>query len=151
MPPLRIELMGLVVLLSSLYSCSDSSDAAVPRGRQRIVDSSGGTVALGLDDDRPYRIIPVASSGAIQGTISLQGGSRDSAVAVTKNPKVCGDSASLGDATAGGALVWIEGIVSGKPLSEVRRETLYIERCRFEPRLMAVPARSTINVYSNDA
>jgi hypothetical protein len=44
----------------------------------------------------------------------------------------------------------VDGVTSGKPLPDVRRETLTIEKCRFEPRVMAVVTGSTINVFSRD-
>jgi hypothetical protein len=47
-------------------------------------------------------------------------------------------------------LVWVEGIASGKPLPEVRRETLTIDHCQFQPRVLAVATRTTINVFSMD-
>jgi len=47
-------------------------------------------------------------------------------------------------------LVWIDSIDAGKALPEVRRETLTIEHCRFEPRILAVATKTTINVFSRD-
>jgi hypothetical protein len=79
----------------------------------------------------------------------------DSMVAVGKDAKLCGDSVGVNDTATNGnalanALVWVDGVSTGKPLPEKRRETLTIERCRFEPRVMAVVAKSTINVFSRD-
>ena len=89
------------------------------------------------------------------GTITLQGSPMDSMVAVGKDAKLCGDSVGVNDTATNGnplanALVWVDGVSTGKPLPEKRRETLTIERCRFEPRVMAVVAKSTINVFSRD-
>ena len=89
------------------------------------------------------------------GKLTLQGEAHDSLVPVLNDPKVCGDSAvvhdAAGDSTSlGNVLVWIDGIDAGKPLPEVRRETLTIEHCRFEPRILAVTAKTTINVFSRD-
>jgi len=139
---------------SSLAACGGKGEAAVPAGKQRIVDSSGGTVALGIDDKRPYRPSS-AGAGSIAGKLTLQGEPRDSVVAVANDPKVCGDSAAVHqtvtDGTSlGNVLVWIDGIDAGKPLPDVRRETLTIEHCRFEPRILAVTAKTTINVFSRD-
>ncbi|HMC56411.1 MAG TPA: carboxypeptidase-like regulatory domain-containing protein [Gemmatimonadaceae bacterium] len=142
-------------LTSSLLACGAQGEAAVQSGKQRVVDSSGGTVALGIDDKTPYRPAEAGCAGGITGTIALQGTARDSLIAVAKDPKVCGDSAAVhetvSDGTSlGNVLVWVDGIDSGKPLPEVRRETLTIEHCRFEPRIMAVAAKTTINVFSRD-
>lgn len=146
---------SLLVLSSSLLACSGQGEAAVPTGKKRIVDSAGGTVALGIDDGKAYKPATSTPSGAIVGKLALQGEPRDSIVPVAKDPKVCGDSAAvsetLSDGTSlGNVLVWVDSIDSGKPLPEVRRETLTIEHCRFEPRIMGVVAKSTINVFSRD-
>ena len=49
--------------------------------------------------------------------------------------------------------VWaivVNGVDAGKPLPMVRRATLSIEDCEFVPRVMAVPAGTTINLFSSD-
>lgn len=140
------------MILGSALSCG-AGDAATPTsGKGRVVDSSSGTVALGLDDRKAYHPA-AAGTGAIEGRIAPQAAPADSVVAVTRDQRVCGDSASVTDAGAGSlanTLVWVDGITAGKPLPEVRRETLTIERCQFEPRVIAVVAGSTINVFSRD-
>ena len=150
-------LAGWALLLSSLAACSERSDAsALQSGHSRIVDSAGGTVALGIGAGKGYRPT-AAAAGAIDGRITVQGDGRDSVVAVGKDAQYCGDSASVSEATSSGGgsslanvLVWVDSIDAGKPFPDKRRETLTIERCRFEPRVMAVVAKSTINVFSKD-
>ena len=142
-------------LTSSLLACGGQGEAAVPSGKQRVVDSSGGTVALGINDKTPYRPVGTDPAGGIIGTIVLQGAATDSVFAVAKDAKVCGDSAAVHETVSdgnslGNVLVWVDGIESGKALPEVRRETLTIEHCRFEPRILAVAAKTTINVFSRD-
>lgn len=152
----KFKLAGAFLLLSSLPACSDRGEASAPRGaRGRVVDSSSGTVVLGIRAARAYRPSAVSVPGAIGGTITLQGEPRDSMVAVTRDPRVCGDTASVSETSANGSslanvLVWVDGIAVGKPLPDVRRQTLTIERCRFEPRVLAVASGSTINVFSRD-
>jgi hypothetical protein len=154
---MKLKLLVAVALLSPLPACSERGNAAVPRGaRGAVVDSSGGTVALGIASERSYRPGSTASGGSIVGEIVLQGAPRDSVVAVPpKDARVCGDSATVSEASSNGSslanvLVWVDSISAGKPLPDVRRETLTIEHCRFEPRVMAVIAKSTINVFSRD-
>src|SRR5213075_972279 len=137
---MRLTWFAVLALTSSLVGCSNRSDAAVPGGKRRIVDSAGGTVALGIDDRKPYRQVQTSAAGGIAGTLSLQGEPSDSMMPVLHDPKVCGDSASVtetaGDGTSlANVLVWIDSIDAGKPLPEVRRETLTIEHCQFEPRI----------------
>jgi hypothetical protein len=150
-------LIVLIFLLSSLSGCSDSSAATTGKGgtRGKIADSSGGTVALGLDSKATYRPTALSVTGSVGGTVSLQGASADRIVAVSRDNRVCGDSASVTETQANGnslanVLVWIDGLTAGKSLPEVRRETLTIERCRLSPRVLAVPAGTTVNVFSRD-
>jgi hypothetical protein len=142
-----------ILLISSVAGCS-GSEASERGARGAVVDSSAGTVTLGLDD-ATYRPTAVSAGGSLGGTISLQNPVSDSVVAVTRDASVCGDSASASEVRAGGgglgdALVWVDNIGGGKPLPELRRERLTIRGCRFEPRVMAVAAGSTINVFSSD-
>ncbi|HJQ21749.1 MAG TPA: carboxypeptidase-like regulatory domain-containing protein [Gemmatimonadaceae bacterium] len=152
---MKLTSLSLVALATTLLACSDNGEAAVPAGHARIVDSAGGTVALGIDDKKAYKPTAASTTGVISGTLALQGEPHDSVVAVKNDPKVCGDSASVSETDSEGGslanvLVWVDGIESGKPLPDVRRETLTIEHCRFEPRILAVVAKSTINVFSRD-
>ena len=151
---MTLQVLCVFAFLSSLSAC-DRGDAAVPHvARSRIVDSSGGTVALGIGSATAYRPTG-AAGGEVAGIITLQGSPTDSVVAVGKDAKVCGDSAAVNETATNGSslanvLVWVDDVSTGKPLPEVRRETLTIERCRFVPRIMAVVAKTTINVFSRD-
>ena len=88
----KSKLVGALLLLSSLPACSDRGAASNPR---KVVDSSGGTVALGIGSARSYRE-SAAGNGAVQGTISVQGSVTDSTIAVAaKDAKTCGDSANV--------------------------------------------------------
>jgi plastocyanin len=149
---MKLQVLAGIFLLSSLTGCSDRSEAAV---RDSTVDSAGGTVALGLGSKSGYQPTSVSANGAIGGTISLQSVPPDSMVAVTRDARVCGDSASLTEVRTSGTslanvLVWVDGIASGKPLDESRRATVEIEKCRFVPRMIAVNVGTTINFLSRD-
>lgn len=141
-----------LMLVGSLWACTERTEAAVPAGRK--TDSIGGTVELGLGTRVAYRPTTLSATGAVGGTMSLQGVPADSLIPITRDSTVCGDSASItgghGGMSPGNVLIWVDGIAAGKPLPEIRRQTLVIERCRFEPRLMAVAAGTTINVVSKD-
>lgn len=150
----KFKLVGAFLLFGSLAACS--GDAALPRGaRGDVVDSSAGTVALGIRVGT-YRPAVLGANGSIAGSISLAGTpADDSTVAVNGDSMLCGDSASVTQTSSdggalGNVLVWIEGVTSGKSLPEVRRETLTIENCAFRPRLMAVASGTTINLLSRD-
>ena len=147
---------GLLILcLAPIVACSESG-GAVLQGRH--TDSSGGTVALGLSSAGSYRPIALASSGSIAGRITVASAPDtlppDSTVkldtiSASTGGRISCDGARAPDASPN-ALVWVEGVDSGKPLPSVRRGTLSIEGCQFEPRVMAVPAGTTINLFSAD-
>lgn len=144
-----------LILLSSLSGCSDSNAATTPGSRGLVVDSSHGTVVLGLHSKAAYRPTALSATGSVGGTISLQGASADRVVAIARDTRVCGDSASVTETQANGSslanvLVWIDGLTAGKRLPEVRRETLTIERCRLSPRVLAITTGTTVNVFSRD-
>jgi hypothetical protein len=149
---MKLSVLAGALLIGSLPGCSGHTEAM---DSKRVVDSSGGSVALGLDSDRTYRPMAVSAAGSVGGTVSLQAASADSSVPVARDPQVCGDSAPVTETQSNGAslvgvLVWVDGIDSGKPVSAARRETVVIENCRFLPRLLAVNAGSTINFFSRD-
>lgn len=151
------------LLLSSVLACSGGEAATVRGARGSVVDSSAGTVALGLASTAPYSVaLPAEGAGVVlEGIVRVASADsaavRDSVVAVNRDQAICGDSAtvmelrpSAGQGAIANALVWIEGIGAGKPLPEIRRDKLTIQNCRFVPRIMAVPVGSTINVFSAD-
>lgn len=155
MRALKSKAIVALLLLSSASGCSDFGEAAIPRGsRGAVVDSSAGTVALGLGR-MPYREVAGDVSGTLAGNLSLQQAISDSVVAISRDVNVCGDSARVAEVGPDGnglanALVWVSGVTSGKPLPEIRRERLTIAGCRFQPRVMGVTTGTTINVFSDD-
>jgi plastocyanin len=137
-------------LLFTVLACAEQA----AEGRGRVVESSAGTVELGIRE-QGYTPGVVQSPAAVTGTISTAAAPADSMVAVARDPQVCGDSAAireiaLNGSALGNALVWVVGVPSGKKLPETRRTTLTIERCRIDPRVTAVVAGSTINLFSRD-
>ncbi|MEX2152570.1 MAG: carboxypeptidase-like regulatory domain-containing protein [Gemmatimonadaceae bacterium] len=151
----KSKLVGAFLLLGPLAACTGES--AVPRGANgEVVDSSAGTVVLGIRGVGTYRPAVLGATGSLAGSISREGTPPDdSTVAVNGDSQLCGDSASVTRTSSNGGalgnvLVWIVGVTAGKSPPEVRRETLTIEDCVFEPRLMAVMSGTTINLLSRD-
>lgn len=147
---------GLLLLcLSPVLACGDAGGNAVLQGR-RTVDSAGGTVALGIES-RAYRATALPASGRIAGRITFASdttppptpGSLDTISASTGGRIAC-PAHRASSAPRPGVLVWVEGVDAGKPLPMVRRATLSIEECEFVPHVMAVPAGTTINLFSAD-
>lgn len=147
---IKAQTAGLLFLLSLLPACSDDGEAAeISRTRGRVESSNPGTVALGIRDLN-YRAMGVGTNGSITGTVVLDSATRDSTVAVTRDQKVCGDSASVTETKPGNVLVWVDGITAGRPLPELRRSEIAIRGCRYAPRVLGVVAGTTINVKSQD-
>lgn len=140
---------GILLLASLLPGCSGNGEAAEVAGKRRIEESSPGTVALNLRD-LDYRAMAVGTTGSIAGRVVMDSVVRDSTVGVTRDQKVCGDSATVTDTRPGNVLVWVDGVSAGKPLPDVRRSEVTIEGCRFNPRVLGVVAGTTINVKSQD-
>jgi hypothetical protein len=142
---------GLLLLLSLVVpACSDDGEAAeIGGGRNRVEGVAGGTVALGIQDLN-YRPMAVGTQAAVSGIVTLDSAARDSSVAVTHAQQICGDTARVTETSPGNVLVWIDGITSGKPLPEIRRDQIAIEKCRYTPRVLGVVAGTTINVKSRD-
>ena len=106
MPALKITLVSLALLFSSLPACSDRSEASITMsGHRRVEDSASGTVALGIGASRAYRAMTVATPSAIVGMISLRSTRPDSIVPVRRDTKVCGDSAKVLETQASGTSV----------------------------------------------
>ena len=150
---MKLLVIASIFLIGSLPGCTGRTEAM---DSGQVVDSAGGSVALGIDSARTYKPMAVSASGSVGGTVSLQASALDSTVPVTRTNNVCGDTAAQtatgSDASSvAGVLVWVEGVSAGKPMSGVRRETVIIDSCRFVPRLLAVSAGTTINVFSRDA
>src|SRR4051812_23655092 len=147
-------LLCTAVLPVQFTACS-RDNAARAAQTHRYVDSSGGTVvSLGLPRV-PYRPAAVAASGAVSGHITISGALPvDSVMATNRDQRACGDTVALASgasaAGVGNALVWIDGVTTGKPLPEMRRETFTVSHCAFSPRVLAVVSPTTINVYSED-
>lgn len=140
----------LAALLLSVTACSEEAVAF----RGQVVESSAGTVELGLESGG-YAPAARVGGASLSGAVSVASPVSDSVAVVTTDARECGDTVVIREARApgallGNALVWVEGIKTGKPLPETRRTTVTMERCQFGPRLTAVVAGSTINVFSRD-
>lgn len=152
---MRITALAPLAFATVLAACSGPGEGAT-RADARVIDSASGTVRLGIARDTGYApVASVAPTGSIAGHVSLREAVPDSAVPVLRDPKVCGDTVTVSEPGApgsslGNVLVWVDGVRSGMPLPEVRRQTLTIEHCRLEPRILAVVVHSTINVFSRD-
>ena len=104
----------------------------------------------------PYRVVPVLNGGSVAGRVLVVGDvPGDSVVRPTADQTVCGtalpdDALAVANGRLAGAVVWLAGVRSGKPLPLERRYDLLNERCRFAPRVQAAAVGGTVNVRSVD-
>jgi hypothetical protein len=105
----------------------------------------------------PYVARALESFGKLTGTVEIDGPPPpDTVVLPTLDQQVCGTSFTRRGIErrgnrAGGVVVWLDGIRSGKPLPLERRFEVTNERCVLVPELQAVIAGGTLNVRSRDA
>jgi polysaccharide lyase family 4-like protein len=94
--------------------------------------------------------------GSIRGVVRLDGDApSDSLIVTSVDQEFCGpampDSSIIrtGDSLAN-VVVWLADVREGKPLPVERRTEIVNSGCRFEPRVQAVVAGTTVNVRNDD-
>lgn len=103
-----------------------------------------------------YTVADVAAGGRITGSVKVGGDiPLDTMVRPTSDVATCGaeltDAAIDRDgATLSGAVVWLDGVRSGKPLPLVRRYDVINEGCLVTPRIQAAIVGGTLNIRSRD-
>ncbi|NUQ91540.1 MAG: hypothetical protein HOQ26_01380 [Gemmatimonadaceae bacterium] len=145
---LAVALVALCALLSG--GCrgghDDTSVAASERKTPSFTRSAGGS----------YSAITVANPGTVSGTVTIGGTlPEDTVVHPTSDVQVCGSE--LQDVTIdhdgpklAGAVVWLDGVRSGKALPLVKRYDVVNEGCIVTPRVQAAALGGTLNVRSRD-
>ena len=116
---------------------------------------SAGEVVIEAPKAR-YTATAVASPGSVSGTVALRSPlAPASPVPAGKDSLVCGafipDSSvqQSGDGL-GSALVWLDGVRSGKPLPLDKRVELESVDCRLTPRVQAATMGGAVNVIGHD-
>ena len=107
--------------------------------------------------DASYKVVSVASPATVTGTVRLKSPVAPLPPAPTgADSAVCGpsiaDSSVTGRDTTGlgNAVVWIEGLRSGKALPIERRLELESLDCRLDPRVQGAVVGSGLNVIGHD-
>ncbi len=99
----------------------------------------------------PYTVAVVSETGSVTGTVS-----HASALEPLPPTPVGRDSALCGPSIADAssqmrAIVWLEGVRSGKPPGLERRVELESDRCILTPRVQAAVVGSAVNVLGHDS
>ena len=107
--------------------------------------------------DAAYKVVNVPSPATVSGTVRLKtplqplppvSTGRDSALC---GPSIADSSVIAKDSTGlGNAVVWIEGLRSGKALPTERRLELESLNCRLDPRVQGAVTGSGLNVLGHD-
>ena len=130
----------------SARGATPSSGTAKPTAAHKIDDSAAGNVDLG---SAKYRVNPsLGATGSVHGTIKLEAPSRaDSNASATR---LCAGKPATAARDKAGALVWIAGLSSGKPLPIEKRAELSSEDCLVFPPVQAAVVGTTFNVFNDD-
>jgi hypothetical protein len=109
-----------------------------------------------IGPDRGYHVDPSLAGGRIKGSVSFDGAAPvDTVVHPAVDADVCGQT--LVDVTVAhhgprlqGAVVWLDGVSSGKRMPIVRRYDLTSEGCQLVPRAQSAIVSGTLNVVNAD-
>ena len=129
---------------------------STPReGRQGVALSRAAlSRAAGGADGRAYAVQTIANPGVIIGEIT-GGTPTDTSITPTHDLSVCRPfSQSLvpsRDGGVGNAVVWLQGVATGRRDDAPRRARLTLDGCRLEPRVQRVALTGTLLVNGRDA
>lgn len=145
--------MALVGLGPIAGACSptDSRQTAVPGPTAR-----NARPTLMITSGNAYRAVAIEDGGRVTGTVEFEGPApADTTVHPTSDADVCGQS--LVDVSVdhcgprlARAVVWLTGVVAGKPMPFTRRYDVTTVGCRIMPRVQAAVVGGTVNVGNGD-
>jgi hypothetical protein len=149
---------GFSILSALALACShdETASAHSRSGPRSPEDGVAPRPAVVEPASQPYKIAPVATPGAIAGTVDFEG---TAPVAEVIRPsvdqKVCGNTiiaknVALAGTRVGGAVVWLTDIRAGKAFSLVRRFDLTNDSCTLDPFVQVMPTNGTLNVGNDD-
>jgi len=130
----------------SAKASTPSADTAKRAGGHKTDDSAAGNVDLGSGKYRANYAL--GATGSLRGTIKLEAASRSDSTMNTG--RTCGSKPAAAPREKAGALVWIPGITSGKPLPMEKRAELSSDDCLVFPLVQAAIVGTTFNVFNDD-
>ena len=152
-------LLALLVLVATSACRQDakarSSGRAGSAAAGTTTVESAGEVVIAAPDAR-YAAGPVASPGTVSGVVATSAPlAPDSAVATGKDAAVCGpaiaDSSVQQHGTGlGNAVVWLEGVRTGKPVPLEKRLELESDHCILIPRVQTAMTGGAVNVLAHE-
>jgi hypothetical protein len=140
-----------LLALTFAVACGRGNDATSDSTRAR-----SRTGAFSSASGSEYTAIALTSPGRVTGTVTFGGElPADTIVRPTADVTTCGSeftesTIETSGSSLAGAVVWLDGVRSGKPLPLVRRYDIINEGCLITPRVQAAIVGGTLNVRSRD-
>ena len=152
------RLLGFSIIFAATLSCArDDTASAHPRkGQGDPDDGVPPRPSVIAPAAQPYKIVPVAAGGAINGTVDFEGTpSVADIIRPTLDQNVCGNSIvaknlTLSGTRVAGAVVWLTDIRSGKGFPLERRFELTNDGCTLDPYVQVMSTSGTLNVTNDD-
>ncbi len=154
-------LVACVMLLMS--ACKGDAAADAPRRAGVVGKPAAGVTSAEASGDviiapptAAYREVAVSAPGTVSGTVTLKNALEPATPTPTGSAgSTCG--ASIPDASVqvlggglAGAVVWLDGVRSGKALGTERRVELESDHCRLVPRVQVAAVGSAVNIIGHD-
>ena len=152
------RLLGLSIVALAAISCTrDDTASAHPRkGNGALDDGVPPRPSVIAPASQPYKVVPVAAGGAINGTVDFDGTApTPQIIRPSVDQNVCGNSlvaknVTLAGTRVAGAVVWLTDIRSGKGFPLERRFDLTNDNCTLDPFVQVMPTDGTLNVTNDD-
>ena len=105
-----------------------------------------------------YRVVDVANGGVIAGRVTIAGPApRLPDFAIASDAAACASASrnnrlETADGGIGGAVVYLEGVASGKPMPTLSAADLTIDQrgCQYVPHVLAAPIGATVTFINSD-
>ena len=143
-----------IIAVLLLVACGGGEETQQARGR------SGG--AAPADGAAPassggYSPAEVSGGGSISGKVAFEGEApAGTTVEITKDTSICGEektfqTVSVTDGGLADAIVWIEGISSGKDWGSMNGGAIDQKECRYYPHIQVMKAGDELAITNSDS
>jgi len=136
----------------TLVACGGGGEErTAPRQR-----SGGAAPAAGAPAASGYTVAAVAGGGSVSGKVAFAGEApAPETLEITKDTSVCGtekqfQAVEVSDGGLANAVVWIDGIASGKDWGSINGATIDQQKCVYTPSIQVMKAGDTLNIVNSD-
>jgi plastocyanin len=140
-----------------LAACGGGTPPPPPAGEATRAAAPPPTAEPAGGAEGEYHFMAVADGGGVAGKVTVAGSvPAPEKVEVNKDQNVCGTEKVLEDVQvgAGGALanavVWIDGIGSGKAWADGRQGTVDQKECHYVPHIQALAPGANLDILNSD-